>query len=94
MFSHIVLNGKERGVTATISENLEEFLVSVSVCGGEHEEHDTEMVLNVLLRESVIFFEQLDTTTGSMLQNLSIRMLFVPESVPRLCVDGFGGDKP
>ena len=94
MFPHVVFNGKKRCLAATISKNLEEFLVSVAVCGGEHEKHHTEMIFNILFCESVIFLEQLDASTGSTLQNLPIRMLSVPKSVPCLCIDGSGRDKP
>ena len=57
MLPYVVLNGKKRGITAAISENLEEFLVSVPVCGREHEKHHTEMIFNILFRESVVFLE-------------------------------------
>ena len=90
----IIFNRKKRGIPAAIAENLEEFLVSVAVCGGEHEEHYAEMVFDILLRESVVFLEQFDASPGRTLQNLAIRMFFVPKSVPRLCIDGFGRHEP
>ena len=63
MRPNVVFDWKERCVTAAIAEHFEEFLVPISVRGRKHEEHDTEVVLNVLLREPVVFLEQFDAPT-------------------------------
>ena len=94
MFPKSVLDGEKGGVAAAITEHFEEFLVPISVCGRKHEEHDTEVVLNVLLREPVIFLEQFDASTRCPVQALPIRMLAVPKSIPRLRIDGFRRHEP
>ena len=94
MFPNVVFDGKERRVAAAIAEHFEKLLVPIAVRRGKHQEHNTEVILNVLLREPVVFLEKFDAPTRCPIQTLPIRMLAIPKRIIRLCINRFRRHQP
>ena len=90
----MVTVGKEGGITPRITEHSQEFLSLLPVGGGEHEQHDAQVIGGVRASEEVVFFEELDAPAACAFQRLAVGMFTVPEGSLGLGVDGPGRGDP
>ena len=91
---HVVARREEGGVAPGIAEHAEKLAAPAPVGGGEHEQHDAQVMGGVGLRERIVLLQQLHPSAARALQHLAAGVLAAAQRRPRLFVDGAGGDDP